>query len=51
MIITTSPFFRSDLVVWGYLDPVMSSLILHVSKLIYAIWPVALNSNDFVDSM
>ena len=29
-IISSSPVFRSDLVVWGYCDPAMSSLFLHV---------------------
>ena len=32
--ISSSPIFRSDLVVWGYRDPAMSSLFLHVIKLI-----------------
>ena len=26
----------------------MSSLFLHTIKLTYAVWPIALNSNDFV---
>ena len=33
-IISSSPVFRSDLVVWGYRDPAMSSLFLHVIQLI-----------------
>ena len=31
---SSSPVFRSDLVVWGYQDPAMSLVVLHVSKLI-----------------
>ena len=29
----------------------MSSLFLQVTKLIWAFWPIAQNSNDFVDPM
>ena len=33
IINSSSPDFRSDLVVWGYGDPAMSSQFLHVFKL------------------
>ena len=31
----------SDLVVWGYWDPAMSSLFLHETELVCAVWPIA----------
>ena len=46
-----TPVSRSDLVVWGYLDPAMRSLFLLKTKLKCAIWPIVLNSKNFVDPM
>ena len=43
--------FKSDLLFCGYCDPAMSSLFLHKIILIFAAESIALDNNDFVDSM
>ena len=50
MIISSSPVFRSDLVS-GDTETQHELTFLLVTKLICALWPIAQNSNDFVDPM